>query len=141
MDTLMIDHAKALIDRAGEKVKGDYGRPICIAICDAHGFLTAFARMDGAPIRTIQIALSKAYTASRMGSSTDAFQARLRNENLEISNFCDPLLTALPGGTLLKDADGKISGAVGVSGLAPKEDQCVAEHIAELFGLGQFLQK
>lgn len=137
----MIDHAKALIDRAGEKIQNEYDRPISIAICDAYGFLTAFVRMDGAPIRTIQIALSKAYTASRMGSSTDAFLARLRNEDLEISNFCDPLLTALPGGTLLKDSDGKILGSVGVSGLAPKEDQCVAEYVAELFRLGKFSSK
>jgi len=137
LGSFMIDCAKVLIDRAGEKTQNEYGRPISIAICDAYGFLTAFARMEGAPIRTIQIALSKAYTASRMGSSTDAFLARLRNENLEISNFCDPLLTALPGGTLLKDSDGKVLGSVGVSGLAPKEDQCVAEYVADLFRSGE----
>jgi len=137
MGSLTVDGIKILIERAGEKAQLEYGRPISIAICDAYGFLKAFTRMEGAPIRTIQISQSKAYTASRMESSTDAFLTRLRKEELEISHFCDPALTALPGGVILKDADGTILGAVGVSGLAPKEDQCVAEYVADLFCLGE----
>ncbi len=132
MDLLLVEHAQALISRAAEKAKEDYGRPISVAICDANGFLMAFSRADGAPVRTIQIAQSKAYTANRMGSSTDAFLARLRSEGLEISSFCDPLLTAMPGGALLKNAQGKLLGAIGISGLAPKDDQCIANDIAEL---------
>ena len=94
--------------------------------------------MPGAPIRTIQIALGKAYTASRMGSSTEVFLARLRAENMEISHFCDPLLTALPGGALLKDADAKVLAAIGISGLAPKEDQCLADYVADVCRTGEF---
>jgi len=141
MGLLTIDCAKVLIEGAIEKAQHDYGRPVSIAICDAYGFLVAFARMADVSLRTIQISQSKAYTASRMESSTDAFLARLRKENLEISNFCDPLYTAVPGGTLLKDRDGNILGAVGISGLAPKEDQCVAEYVAELFRLGEISPK
>jgi uncharacterized protein GlcG (DUF336 family) len=136
MGLLTMDCANALMGQAREKTHSDYGRPISIAICDAGGFLMAFSRGDGAPIRTIQIALGKAYTASRMGSSTEAFLARLRNEDLEISHFCDPLLTALPGGALLKDGQGQVLGAVGVSGLAPQEDQSTADFAAELFRQG-----
>ncbi len=40
--------------------------------------------------------------------------------------FCDYRLTALPGGSVIKDAAGAIIGAVGVSGLAPNEDQQIA---------------
>lgn len=134
----MLEYAKILIGLAGEKAQTEYGRPISIAICDANGFLTAFARMEGAPIRTIQIALGKAYTASRMESSTDSFLARLRAENLEISHFCDPLLTALPGGALLKDANAKVLAAIGISGLAPKEDQCIADYVADICRTGEF---
>ncbi len=132
MDLLLVETAQALMARAAEKSRSDHGRPISVAMCDSHGFLMAFSRSDGAPIRTIQIALSKAYTAIRMDSSTDAFLARLRSEGLEISNFCDPLLTAMPGGALLKNEHGKILGSVGISGLAPKDDQGIANYIAEL---------
>ncbi|MBP2641134.1 MAG: hypothetical protein H6Q66_2085 [Firmicutes bacterium] len=141
MSFLTLDCAKVLLERAGKKAQHEYGRPISIAICDPYGLLKAFARMEEAPIRTVQISISKAYTASRMESSTEAFLARLRKEELEISNFCDPLLTALPGGTLLKDTDGNILGAVGVSGLAPADDQCVAEYVADLFRLWEETSK
>jgi uncharacterized protein GlcG (DUF336 family) len=136
MDLLSLDYAQGLILRAAEWAKANDGRPVSIAICDANGFLMAFSRMDGAPIRTIQIALGKAYTAIRMGSSTDAFLARLRAEALEIRNFCDPLLTALPGGALLKNSDGVVLASVGISGLAPKDDQRLADYVADLVRIG-----
>ena len=130
MDSMLVEHAQILIQRATDKVRSDFGRPISIAICDANGFLTAFSRMDGAPVRTIQIAIGKAYTAIRMGTSTDAFLARLRAEEVEISNFCDPLLTALPGGALVEHPDGMVLASVGISGLSPKDDQSVADYVA-----------
>ena len=137
MDSMLVEHAQILIQRAAERVRADFGRPISIAICDADGFLTAFSRMDGAPVRTIQIALGKAYTAIRMGTSTEAFLARLRAEELEISNFCDPLLTALPGGALLKNPDGMVLASVGISGLSPKDDQSFADYVADWAHIGK----
>jgi glc operon protein GlcG len=138
MEALTLPVARLLVDRALAKAKQDFNRPICVAVCDASGFLLAFARMDGAPTRSIQISQRKAYSAVIMGVSTDAFLARLQKENLEIGYFCDPCLTALPGGNLLRDKDGKARGAVGVSGLALAEDQAITEFIAELFHSGQF---
>jgi uncharacterized protein GlcG (DUF336 family) len=114
------------------KAIGEFKRPVCVSVCDPLGFLIAFGRMEGAPVRSIQISQSKAYTAVRMGVSTEAFLARLRKENIEIGYFCDPLLTALPGGSLLKDAAGTVIGGIGVSGLTSAEDQTITDHIAEL---------
>ena len=132
MQVLTIDMAKTYLDRAMAKAKQDFNRPICIAVCDPSGFLIAFARMEKAPLRSIQISQSKAYTAVRMGVPTDAVLARLRKENIELSYFCDPLMTALPGGNLLKDAAGNVLGGIGISGLTSAEDQTITEHIAEL---------
>ena len=108
-----------------------------MAVCDANGFQIAFARMDGAPIRSIAISQQKAHTATRMGMSTDAFLERLRSDNIDIGYFCDPLMTALPGGNLLKDKSGTVVGAVGVSGLKPVEDQVITESVAELYESGK----
>jgi uncharacterized protein GlcG (DUF336 family) len=134
MDSLSLQRSNELIRRAIEKASADYGRPICVAICDTAGFLVAFQRVEGAPVRSIAISQAKAYTAARMQGNTDALLERLRRENILLSYFSDDRLTALPGGSVIKNAEGMIVGAVGVSGLAATEDQQIANHVAELAG-------
>ncbi len=131
MPGLTLDAARRLLDRAMAMAKKDFDRPVCVSVCDPLGFLLAFARMEGAPVRSIQISQGKAYTAARMGVSTEAVLARLQKEGIEIGYFCDPLLTALPGGSVLKNETGTTIGAIGVSGLTSAEDQIVTDSIAE----------
>jgi len=119
-----------LISSAIEQARSDFKRPVCIAVCDRYGLLLAFTRMPGAPVRSIAISQGKAYTAARMGVGTDAFLERLHRENLQPGYFCDPLLTGLPGGAVLKNAAGEIIGAAGVSGLLVQEDQVIANMMA-----------
>ena len=128
---------RQLVAAATSRAKADYGRPICVAVCDQFGFLMTFVRMDDAPVRSIALAQQKAYTATRMGLSTAAFLARLRSEDIPIGYFCDPLLTALPGGALLLDATGRVIGAIGVSGLTPAQDQEIADAGTETLSLYQ----
>jgi len=130
MPGLTLDIARQCLDRAMGRAKQEFKRPICVAVCDPQGFLLAFARMEGAPVRSIQISQAKAYTAARMGVSTEAVLARLKKEDIEIGYFCDPLLTALPGGSVLKDESGTVVGAIGVSGLTSAEDQVITDGVA-----------
>jgi uncharacterized protein GlcG (DUF336 family) len=131
MQGLTLETANKCLEIALAKAQTEFKRPICVSVCDANGFLVAFSRMEGAPIRSIQISQSKAYTATRMGIATDEFLARLRNDNVDIGYYCDPLMTALPGGNLLKNNSGAVIGAIGVSGLKPAEDQVITEHVAQ----------
>ncbi len=121
-----------LVAAAVAKAKADYGRPICVAVCDRYGFLTAFASMDDAPVRSIQLSQGKAYTSARMGVDTDAFLERLHANNIPASYFCDDKLTGLPGGCVLKSAEGSVIGAVGISGLTPDEDLAIARTLVGL---------
>jgi len=130
MPGLTLDIARQCLDRAMGRAKQEFKRPICVAVCDPQGFLLAFARMEGAPLRSIRISQAKAYTAARMGVSTEAVLARLKKEDIEIGYFCDPLLTALPGGSVLKDESGTVVGAIGVSGLTSAEDQVITDGVA-----------
>jgi len=123
---MTLTEAQNLVARACEKATNDFRRPICVAVCDASGFMIAFARMDGAPIRSIEISRRKAFTAVRMGVPTDAFFARIQKENLQASYFGEDMLP-LPGGNPLKDASGAIVGGIGISGLAAHEDQVISE--------------
>ena len=139
MGNLNLQLAQILLARAVDRVRQEFDKPVCISVCDSHGFLVGFFRMDDAPVRSIQLAHQKAYTSTRMGLTTEAFLARLRREEIPIGYFCDPLLTALPGGAVLGDAQGRMIGAVGVSGLTPAEDQAVADELAR-FGTASRLQ-
>jgi uncharacterized protein GlcG (DUF336 family) len=130
MHDLTLERAQALVQSAMAKATQDHGRPICVAVCDERGCLLAFARMAGAPVRSVRISQGKAYSSARMGVTTEALLARLHREQIEVGYFCDPELTALPGGSPLKDATGRLLGAIGISGLSSAEDQAITDAMA-----------
>jgi uncharacterized protein GlcG (DUF336 family) len=127
---MTLSRAQEIVRRAIEKAQSDFKRPICVSVCDAAGFQVAFAREDGAPIRSIEISRRKAFTAVRIGVPTHAFLERLRKDNIEAAWFGDDLC-ALPGGVPVKDDSGAVIGAVGISGLAAHEDQIIAEAVVQ----------
>ena len=136
MDRISLETANKLAVKGMSTATADYARPICIAVCDGNGDLLAFARMDGAPSRSIAISQGKAYSAARLGVNTDAFLERLHREQIQASDFCDARITSLPGGAILKSASGAVIGAVGVSGLKSEEDQAIVYKLAALVAAG-----
>ena len=132
MDKITLDTANKLAAKGVAIATSDYKRPICIAVVDGHGDLIAFARQEGAPPRSIAISQGKAYSSARLGVNTDAFLERLWREKIQASDFCDPKITSLPGGAVLKSGAGAVIGAVGVSGLKSEEDQAIVTALAAL---------
>jgi len=130
MQTLKLRQAQELVELALSKAETDFGRPVCVAVCDAQGFLMAFGRLEGSPVRSIDISQGKAYSAARMGVTTEAFLERIHRERIDVAYFCDRGLTALPGGAPLKAKDGTLLGGAGISGLAAAEDQVIANALA-----------
>jgi len=130
MNELGLAQAQKLVEKALETAKAKFDKPICISILDHAGFLLAFARADGAPLRSIQISEGKAYTAARLGVTTQAFFERCKKEEINPIDFCDPKLTKLAGGAPLKTAAGKVIGAAGVSGLTSAQDQEIVDLLA-----------
>ena len=120
------DHAQKVITAAVAKSK-DLGLKMNIAVVDAGGNLKAFVRMDGAWLGSIDIAIKKAKTARYFDMTTEdlgkATQPGGPLYNIEVSNGG---LISFPGGVLLKDSDGTIIGAVGVSGSTVDKDAAVA---------------
>jgi glc operon protein GlcG len=121
--------AHHVLDKAVAQAEA-LGRPVCVAVTDERGALLAFTRMDGAPIRSIKLSEAKAYSAARLGVSTTAFHERLVRDGMLASYFADPTLTALPGGAVICSQSGATIGGVGISGLAPAEDQKLADAAA-----------
>ena len=99
-----------------------------IAVVDAGGNLKAFARQDGAWLGSIDISIKKAKTARYFDMPTGEI-GKLSQPggplyNIEVSNGG---LITFPGGVPIKDADGTIIGAIGVSGSTVDNDNTVAQ--------------
>ena len=137
MSVLNQQTVRKMLDMAMQIARTEFDKPICVSVCDPYGFLLGFVRMDGAPVRSIAISQNKAHTAVRMGVHTHEFFARLKRDDFDASYFSDPLLTALPGGYVVRDANGVMLGGIGVSALAPSEDQHVTELVAEAVRKGE----
>ena len=120
----------AIIAAATAKA-AEIGVPMNIAVLDDAAQLKAFLRIDGALLGSIDIAMKKARTAALFGMNSEA-----------VGEFCKPGgtspgldatnggLVVFAGGIPLRDADGTLLGAVGVSGGSVAQDFQVAEAAA-----------
>lgn len=119
--------ARTIVEAIAQRV-GDQGA--AIAVVDDHGELIAFHRTDSCPLSSIAIAQNKAFTAARERVPTAELGARSRAQGFPMSNFGDPRYVSWGGGVPIS-IDGRVVGAVGVSGLPEAEDIELAE-----FGAG-----
>ena len=99
-----------------------------IAIVDGGANLVAFVRMDGAWLGSLDISIKKAKTARFFDMNTGIVGSLSQPGgslyNIEHSN--NGLIT-FPGGIPIKNAQGEIIGAIGVSGSSVENDHTVAE--------------
>ena len=134
MNEVTLQQARAAVNTALEKSK-EIGVKMNVAVVEAGANLKAFARMDGAWLGSIDIAIKKARTARFFDMNTGEIgnlsQPGGSLYNIEHSN--DGLIT-FPGGVPIKDAAGEIIGAIGVSGSTVENDHIVAEASARAMG-------
>lgn len=99
-----------------------------IAIVDAGANLVTFTRMDGAWLGSLDISIKKAKTARFFDMNTGVIgelsQPGGSLYNIEHSNGG---LITFPGGVPIKNANGDVIGAIGVSGSTVENDHAVAE--------------
>ncbi len=102
-----------------------------IAVVDAGGNLKAFVRMDGAFLASIDIAIKKAKTARSLNMSTyELSQLTQPGKELYGIEVTNGGMAIFGGGELIKNKDGLIIGAIGVSGGSVAEDMSVAQAVA-----------
>ena len=105
-----------------------------IAVVDATGHLKAFVRMDGAWLGSIDIAIRKAHTARLFDMETSEIGKMSQpGESIYGVELSNGGLISFGGGIPLKDADGKVIGAVGVSGSSVDNDVKVAKAAVETY--------
>ena len=126
MSDIRMQQARTVVD-AARKTSDELGVKMNIAIVDAGTNLKAFARMDGAWLGSIDIAIKKARTARMFDMDTGEIgklsQPGGSLYNIEHSNSG---LITFPGGVPIKNSAGEIIGAIGVSGSTVENDHAVA---------------
>ena len=123
-----IDYAEAML--AVERIAVEIarrGKAGVIAVADPHGELIVFVRMDGAPISSIRIAQNKAWTAARERKATKDIGEAARDpvKGFDIAYFGDKRFVGWGGGVPVWK-NGRVIGAVAVSGLPQVEDMELA---------------
>ena len=99
---------------------------MAIAVVDTAGKLVAFERMDNTQIASNEIAIGKAASANNLKRPTKVLQDALAAGGAGVRFLALPGALPIEGGLPIV-ADGKIIGAIGVSGAASNEDaQCAA---------------
>jgi len=98
--------------------------PMNIAVLDSGGNLVMFERMDGAQLASIAIAQKKALTSVQLRRETKAFEGAIQNGFNYILSI-EQIIAARGGIPLV--LDGKIVGAIGVSGGSGSQDEVVAK--------------
>ena len=124
---ITLNDARKIIAAAEAKAQ-EIGQPMNIAVADAGGNLVAHVRMDGAWLGSIDISIKKAFTSRAFDISTkdlaDNSQSGQQFFGIHASN--DGKVMIFAGGIPLKK-DGKVVGAIGVSGGSGEQDHSVAE--------------
>ena len=121
--TITLEQAKKVAAAAEAEAKKK-NLNSAFAILEPNGALVYCAKMDGTQYAAANVAMDKALSAALYRRPTANFDAGLRAGNTYLLNLRN--MNAVPGGIPLV-ADGKLIGAIGVSGGSGPEDVAVAE--------------
>ncbi|GGB58386.1 heme-binding protein [Virgibacillus dakarensis] len=133
MEKINLEMAKQVIDGA-EREASKIGVQMVISAVDDGGNLVATHRMDDAWLASVDIAQNKAWTSVALKMSTaDLEEATVPTAELWGLNTTNQGKIVVFGGGIPLKIDGKIVGAVGVSGGAVPQDVQVAEAAVEHF--------
>lgn len=136
MPELTLPQANNVINEVLKKAREKQMPPLAVAVLDSGAHLKAFQREDGVSFLRVQIAQAKAWGALGMASNSDAIADRYNQDELQ-RGFINALnamtggqVIPLPGGVLVRNAEGGIVAAVGAAGgLSNEDEECVVAGI------------
>lgn len=126
LHTLDFADAKRAVDHIIDKLS-QMQKAAVVAVADVHGDLLCLARMDGAPVSSIQVAMNKAWTAARERKPTKEIGDKVKHpeKGHDIAYYGDPKYVGWGGGIPVRK-NGEVVGSVAVSGLSSNEDVALA---------------
>lgn len=129
MTTLTLAQASIMVDTALKTAREKNFAPLTVAVLDAGGHLVAFKREDKSGILRFDIAFGKAWGALGMGFGSRTLFERAEKTPMFFTSLAAASggrVVTNPGGVLVRDADGDIIGAVGISGDTSDNDEICA---------------
>ncbi len=133
---LALEEVQQVIAAGHAKARQD-GLRVTVAVVDEGGLLQGLGRMDGAPPLSAQIAEAKACGAALWHRDGDALAEVLQSRPAFFQQVDRMVRVPMIGGlgSVLIRREGKILGAVGVSGAQPEQDKACAQAGVAAIGL------
>src|ERR1700761_4797582 len=137
MRGLSLEQANTIIAGTLEKARKERCRPMTAIILDAGGRVKAFQKQDNASMLRFEVCYGKAYGSLALGRPSKLVLQKA-NEKPQfmqsIENLADYPLFLEGGGQLIRDRDGEVIAAIGVTGDANEMDDICA--IAGIHSVG-----
>lgn len=135
---LTLAQAKTIIEHTLAAQAQHSFKPMAVVVLGSAGTIKASESQDGTSLLRPKIAHGKAYGAISMGVGSRVLFERAKQEPFfvqSVNALCDGALVPVPGGVLIKDKDGNVMGAVGVTGDLSENDETCAVAGIEAAGL------
>ena len=130
-----LEQALALLERVRSEATGQ-GLAVAAAVVDRGGHVVASARMDGAALGAMTLAVDKAYTAVLWGTPTGEFMSSTQPGGVDwgFNTTTGGRVVVYAGGLPLWE-DGRLVGGIGVSGGTGEQDEACASAAVAAAGL------
>jgi len=112
-------------------------KPLTVVVLDDGGHVVAVEREDGSSTKRFEIGFGKAHGALSLGMGSRSIMGRAEQQPYFIAAVTSAVggsLVPVPGGVLVRDAQGALLGAVGVTGDTSDNDEAAA--VAGIEGAG-----
>jgi uncharacterized protein GlcG (DUF336 family) len=136
--TLDLETARAIVAGARTHAAEAGFKPMTVVVLDAGGHVLAVEREDGSSMSRFEIGYGKAHGALSLGMGSRSIMGRAEQQPYFVAAVTAAVggaLVPVPGGVLVRDADGGLLGAVGVTGDTSDNDEAAAVAGIESAGL------
>jgi glc operon protein GlcG len=120
---LTLEVAKKIAAASEAEAKGR-GATVVIVVVDDGGHMLLLERLDDTQVASVEVGIGKARTAAIFRRPSKVFEDQVRDGR--VAALALPGATPLQGGVPI-EVDGKVIGAIGVSGNTPQEDEGIAK--------------
>ena len=106
-------------------------RPLSVVVVEPGAKVKAFQKEDGSAMMRFEMAYGKAYATLALGRSSSLVRVRTEERPLFMQYLIrasDDQIFPEGGGMLIRDQDGEVIGAVGVTGDTQERDEELAAH-------------